>query len=454
MPDYRTTPQIQRKQPFAMAFDLNFVILIAGLFLTAASQTLQGDSALVKPQQAIGSKFEGCYTDKFKSLTTSGNYHQRIPGNANSICIKICAEKGYAIVATKGADCFCSNSLPVPALHFSRDPKASGNGGPCNTVCPGAFTFGNCKGDECCGGPNAYSVYIVDSIDILKELVNRIAVNFKNNKETMHKRILTLNEISTLNCQCFQGEVTIYLKAKRVSKDGEESTRTVKAVIDIGNTHHTNDVGENEAKDLRKVELVLGSIEKLLETEEPVREKPFGKWDLLCDNYFGGSDQVCTKTFSESAGFQKTISTEHGVSTSVKHGGEVGNDFFKRVFEIDYARSFTKGYSETTTEEKSEGFEISITAPKGTKGEVRFFTSDIPVKVKWRANFFADGDVLIDYGGVGIKKSVHLSRLLTYDQRKVFAFGTIDYGERPTIIARTRTVDRQGRIVSEKDSTK
>ena len=125
----------------------------------------------------------------------------------------------------------------------------------------------------------------------------------------------------------------------------------------------------------------------------------------------------------------------------------------KTSFQLSLGRSFTKGYTETVSDTETEGFDISATAPKGTKTEVRFFTSDIPLKVKWRANFFADGDVLIDYGGVGIKKSVHLSRLLSYEQRRLFAFGTLDYGERPTIIARTRTVDKNGKIVKEQNAT-
>ena len=416
--------------------------------------TAEYDSS-VKTQQAIGGSFDGCYSDTYNSLTANGNYHQRFSQNSNSMCLKICKDKGFAVAATKGADCYCSNSLPVPSLYQAGKKMSSGNGGPCSTVCPGAYVSDQCRGDECCGGPNAYSVYIVDSIDILKELINRIATNFKNDRTTLHKQILSASEIAALNCQCFNGEVTIYLTAKSLSSDGTSSIRTVKSVIDIANYHTVEEVTD-DVQDLRKVELVAESIEKLLETEEPIQETPFGKWDLLCDNYFGGADLSCSKSFSESAEFSETFSITHGIDVGVSFslGVEVSALAVTslKTFEASFGYSWTYGYSETITDTMTDGFDISLSAKPGTKAEVRFFKSDIPVKVKWRVNFFADGDVLIDFGdGVGINKTLHLSRLLSYDQRKLFAFGTIDYGERPTIIARTRTVDREGNIVSEKE---
>ena len=448
---YRGVPLFQKWHMMHFLIPV-LAFTVANIFYGSCNHLTTASNSTVNIQQAIGGLFDGCYSDAHKSLTTRGNYRQRFSQNSNSMCVKVCKDKGFAVAATKGADCFCSNSLPVPLLHGSRDRKAAGNGGPCSTVCPGAFVFGNCRGDECCGGKNAYSVYIVDSIDILKELINRIATNFKNNPTRMHNSILTPAEKSLLNCQCFNGEVSIYLTAKSLNKDGRSAVRTVKSIIDIGN-HHT--VEETKAvSGLQETQLVLKSVEKLLESDEPIIEAPFAQWDLLCDNYFGGDNLVCQKQFSESAGFSETHSTEHGVSVGVKFGLEITNDFLfaksKKTFELSLGYSFTAGYSKTTENTKTEGFTIRLTVQKGTKAEVRFFKSDQPVRVKWRANFFADGGVLIDYGGVGIKKTIHLSRLLSYDQRKLFALGTVDYGERPTIIARTRTVDRQGNIISER----
>ena len=436
---------------------LGFVLVIkAAIFYSVSCDLSTSQDSQIKAQQGIDGYFEGCYSDSHNSLTASGTYHQRFAHNTNSICVKLCKEKGFAVASTRGQDCYCSNSLPVPALHFSRDKKAAGNGGPCSTLCPGAFVGGNCQGDECCGGTSAFSVYIVGHIDILKELINRIAINFENNPTKMHNAILTTAEKNLLNCQCFNGEITLYLTAKALSSDGKTSDRTVKSIIDIANHHTVEETGHRN--DLQKIELVATSLEKLLQTNEPVLEEPFGNWDLLCDNYFGGGDLNCQKNFQQSAGFSETYSTEHGVNIGVKFAIEVTTDALfaksKKTFETSAGYSYTRGYSKTSTTTRSEGFSISQVVAKGTKGEVRFFKSEIPVKIKWRAHFFADGDVLIDYGGVGIKKTIHLSRLLGYDQRKLFALGTINYGDRPTIIARTRTVDRQGNIVSENVQSK
>ena len=42
--------------------------------------------------------------------------------------------------------------------------------GPCSVTCPGSITTAPCQGDECCGGPNANSVYFVGQIDAMKQL--------------------------------------------------------------------------------------------------------------------------------------------------------------------------------------------------------------------------------------------------------------------------------------------
>ena len=406
-------------------------------------------------QQAIGGLFDGCYSDAHKSLIAKGNHRQRFLQNSNSKCVKVCKNKGFIVAATKGYYCYCSNSLPVPVLYERGNKKSAGKGGPCSTVCPGAFASRNCRGDECCGGKKAYSVYIVDSIDILKELMNRIAINFKNNPSRIQNKILTTYEKNILKCQCFDGDISIYLTARSLDKDGQRSIRTVKGIIDSKNRLTLDDA--EAVSGLQETQLVLQSVEKLLESEEPIVETPFAQWDVLCDNYFGSTELACQKHFEESAGFSETYSTEHGVSVGVTLGlqfeGGVDNDILvakaTTSFELSSGISFTRGYSRATETTKTEGFSIQLTVPGSAKGEVRFFKSDQPVKVKWRANFFADGNVIIDYGDFGIRKNVHLSKLLSHNQRKIFAMGTLDYGERPTIIARTRIVDRNGNIISE-----
>ena len=93
--------------------------------------------------------------------------------------------------------------------------------------------------------------------------------------------------------------------------------------------------------------------------------------------------------------------------------------------------------------------------------EIRFFRAEIPVEVKWRASIFADGHVLVMLHdrttGVSLLEEptkLHLSQILTYDERTLFAFGTINYGKRSTLISRTKVVDRNGEVLSSKDQSK
>ena len=398
--------------------------------------------------QSIAGLFDGCYSDSNNTLTDAKNYHQNLPKNTNAICVGICQENGYAITATRGADCFCSNWLPLPVLHLSHEDEAAGNGGPCSIKCPGAYTDTACKGDECCGGDDAYTVYIVGEVDVLDELMDRIVTNFQLYKDRMHNNILSAEEKDLLNCQCFSGDISIILTAKSL-KDGESRVKTIKVQFFDDNPQEPEEIVAVEG--LRETQLIVTSINRLFQTEDTILEEAFGDWDVFCDNYLGDGDLTCAKEFSETIGSDTTFSTEHGVDISVTFGLEfTSNALFAmstKTFEISAGYSYTQGYSQTTSSEKSEAFSVEVNAESGTKVEVRLFKSDIPTKVKWRAKFLADGNVLIRYG-TAFNKIVDLSRVLEFDQREIFAFGTIDYGERQTIIARTRALDKDGNTIS------
>ena len=399
--------------------------------------------------QAIAGLFEGCYGDTEKSLNAAKNYHQSLPKNTNAICVSICKDNGYIIAATRGADCYCSNSFPTPVRHLHYEKESAGNGGPCSTKCSGAYTNGDCKGDECCGGQDAYSVYLVGETDVLGQLIDRIVTNFQLDGDRMHNNILSANEKAALECQCFNGEISLILTAKTINKNGEGGIKTLKVQFIDGKPSKPTEI--QPIKELKETKLIMKSIEKLLQSEEPIFEEAFANWDVLCDNYFGDGALECSKEFQQTVGFEETFSIEHGVDVSILFGLEVKVDALfaesTKKFEFNIAYSYTNGYSKTTSSEQSESFGIEVEAEKGTKVEVRFFKSDQPVKIKWRAKFLADGDVLIRYGGT-FHKIVDLSQVLTYDQRELFAVGTIDYGERPTIIARTRALDKDGNIIS------
>ena len=49
-----------------------------------------------------------------------------------------------------------------------------------------------------------------------------------------------------------------------------------------------------------------------------------------------------------------------------------------------------------------------------------------------------------------VKKSdSEIGKVLTYDERKIFAFGTWDFGDRKTLIARSQVYDMNGNPISQ-----
>ena len=544
-------------------------------------------------------QFDGCYSDADVGILGSGvQYHQEIRYNHNNLCAKICKEKGFAIVSTRDADCYCTNTLPLPRLYDAYSKLAAGDGGPCTTTCPGVFTTVPCEGDECCGGQNAYSVFIVGEIEVLKQMERRVVENALNaeraarmlrsrgqdalkyacgtafyqpegtssytdqewclydyqeaamrsdtyytssnskhwaKKELMRdcliewvyvafrghgdgrqenlyapnvvfkdargdvtwnsataginvmqededslygesygfKMDLKSGDVAGYIAKSFEIQmwengydrprlVSLYLKGlcppakvsvvasgQTTNKDGFGPIKTLNLTRLPDGSEILEEIVRPESLEMLEMEVVV--LEKLLESEEPIMEEPFSTWDLLCDNFFGGSGLSCSKDYSESTGFRETFSTQAGLSVAVTIGAEfqVGAIFAKATttFELTVGFSFSFGWSKTTTMSRTEGFSYSVTADPGTKVEVRFFKSDIPVQVKWRATMFADGYVLVRFGEYPEEYKFHLSEVLTYNQRLLNAFGTIDYGMRPTIIGRTKTVDREGNIV-------
>ena len=212
-----------------------------------------------------------------------------------------------------------------------------------------------------------------------------------------------------------------------------------------------------------KTNLRVVAMENLLESELGSMDEPFTNWDIACDNTFGSADFTCSKEYTETVSVEESWNIEHGFDISVTVGAEfeAGALFAKATttFEVTAGYSFTSGQSRTESQEKSETFGIEVGIPQGTKLEVRFFQADIPVQVKWRASIFADGYVLVMLHGDGkplLEKptKLHLSQLLTHSERTLFAFGTIDYGKRSTIIARTKVVDRNGNVLSTDEEEK
>ena len=125
-------------------------------------------------------QFQGCYSDSDGSiLQNPSTVSQSFSENLNSDCAEFCRDEGFAVSTTNGPTCYCTNTLPTPIIFSPRNADSGGVGGRCVTPCPGTALAKlehprDCIGDECCGGPTAYSVYLVGSIDALLQLERRV----------------------------------------------------------------------------------------------------------------------------------------------------------------------------------------------------------------------------------------------------------------------------------------
>jgi hypothetical protein len=207
------------------------------------------------------------------------------------------------------------------------------------------------------------------------------------------------------------------------------------------------------------LDLVVQSIDRQLETEEPIQEEPATDFDILNDNIHGSEPKTVGKEYSVSTSFDETWSTEHGLDITATIGAEfeAGALFAKATtsFELSIGYSFASGYEKSTGESVTETFSVETTAAPGTTVETRFYKSYMPVEVKWRADIFAHGLVHVKevLHNPGFATPKNIVQLLSYDERKLFAFGTLDYGERKTMIARSYTRDASGNLVTESADT-
>ena len=590
--------------------------------------------------QSVGT-FDGCYGDSESgALGGISGLEFQWSDNFNAKCQLECQENGYPIASTKGSYCYCTYSLPLPQIHRADDGQSAGITGPCNTTCPGSITTVACQGDECCGGPNATSVYIIGEIDALKQLQRRI-VNKILTSSTLRLSILSdinppaenmfdefrlstdcksipriiqkyysdfgrtvysvpregeldyaaklrtfssfVDDEGSININVdmntdwctfdrvdiellvtallvfvgnpisvqdvpsmtvglinSEGQIvysqyydhsdytghnfkfyftapstrasSIFIKTSPLNSDCKIARYTWSRVIYTinatgvrcvpsaqrigvvvtgrGRTATSEGVGQSDTVytltyfkgeetltsvpptlssliETDKLNLEVIAMERLIESDDSSAVlEPFSDWDIACDNIFGATDITCGKEFSEAASFEESWSTEHGFNLEVTIGVqfEAGGLFASAStsFELSLGYSFTSGYSRTQTYERAELFNTEAVVPAGYKTEVRFFKSEIPVQIKWRATIFASGYVLVDIlkieeeGESWISEPIklHLTQMLTASERELFSFGTIDYGERPTLISIVQTVDRDGNLLSQKEEEK
>ena len=360
-------------------------------------------------------KFEGCFSDSENAILPSAQKFES-SDNINHDCVDKCAEGGYAVSSTKGIACYCTNDLPLPRLRKNSDPEASGTDGPCSTTCPGASIAGTntpCVSEECCGGPNAYSVYLSGEIDVLKQLLRRITASQTLNYDDAHIQkvceerakssgatgIFLLVLVTALKSLV---SYTVSAYGTALTSNGLTSIQNCTLTTRLINKQETYTCKDLASLPTHYVELEVESLERLIESEEPINEELATNYDIVNDNSHGTTDLTVSKPYQVSTSFSESWSTRHGFDFKITLGveTEVGVVFAKakNKFELTTGYSFSSTYSKSEGTAVSETFSVTSVAAPGTKVITRFFKSQAPVQVNWRADIIANGHVYVqDY---------------------------------------------------------
>ena len=418
-------------------------------------------------------RFEGCFSDtENKVLQSAKKFYAT--DNTNAECVDKCAEKAFAISSTKGSYCYCTNTLPVPRLWKANNKNASGISGPCSKACPGTRAAQRnipCQGDECCGGPNAYSVYLSGEIDVLKQLLRRITSNqiTRLGYDKYYRKDIDCDnpspkhEFFCLIAPFFESNFYYEVSAiaRSVNSRGSQGIKNCTLRTGFQLRYENYSCADQISLPAKHAYLRVKSMERMMVQVETLDEELATDYDIVNDNLKGSNNLKVIKTYDVTTSFSESWSTEHGFDVSVTVGAEFETDAIlakaTTTFEASAGYSFTSGYEKSKGIDVTESFSVETEASPGTKVTTRFFKSVVPVEVKWRANIFAYGYVRLtnafDRNNVKYSEQ-NIVGLLTYDEREFFAFGTLDYGQRKQMIARSETRDRNGNLVQVDNDTK
>ena len=416
-------------------------------------------------------KFEGCFSDSVNAILPSAQKYES-SDNLNHDCIDKCAEDGFPISSTKGTTCYCTHDFPLARLHKGSDPEASGTDGPCSTTCPGASIAGTnipCVGEECCGGPNAYSVYLSGEIDLLKQFLLRITnsqtLDLEHIGDECEEKMTALGAsgwlLETMIITCsLTSSFTVSAYGAALDSNGVAIPRkcTLETVPQLHEATYTCE--DLASLPEHHVAFDVENLEKIIESEEPIHEELATDYDIVNENYYGTTDLTVSKSYQVTTSFSESWSTRHGFDFKITLGVETEVDVIfakaKNKFELTTGYSFTSTYSKTDSTAISETFSVKTVAAPGTKVVTHFLKSSAPMALTWRADIMTNGYAYVknslQYPEVEGDKPI--VSLMGHAQRKFYAFGSYDFGDRKKMIARSQTYDRDGNLISEEDDTR
>lgn len=412
---------------------LNVAILLNQVF------SIIGDNT---DERSKLTRFSGCYAGcgRFGSYLLSFKL-------SNKICIEYCANNAYAFAATRDTFCGCTNSLlsliPVKG-RMGEEGNMNTKKSSCTTPCPDTDAYKNkknCIGDNCCGGPSAYSTYATGKIDIATILATRIYNVVK----------LMKNLFGTEKSQVKNEHLHVKVVVKKYSdKKLRICEKSIDGVIcqDTTETQSLQPVTLTQEKYTRETQHITPSMIKPLKGYQKTMDLTTmnGKLNKLMEVV-----DLTNTSNSVEAGFDAFISTNLTNKDDSK--------MYKWFQVFDEGFSFTGKYDakQTMTETKiSNRVNISAEVPKFGKGDIEFFQDYYDIAMKWKGTVVAAGKVELTWNNE-TRKIIDLKEFLSTEQRRFNMAGTLKFGDRRTISAVIKIQPAETGILTEdtiKDESK
>jgi len=208
---------------------------------------------------------------------------------------------------------------------------------------------------------------------------------------------------------------------------------------------------ELEFPDSVKEELALPAVPKNMKTlmmtavdfreeikkERSLSQKFLADSDVVFPNKDGEDEATFTYTHTIETSSGTTITKSNGGSLAVTIGTEFKTKYFGLAEQtisasVAYEGSWESGKETYNSKTVSHEYSFEFPVPAHCDATIAIMKNEMPTSIEWRASFYASG--YIDFVIMGKTKTVDISRFLSTSQRYIYAFGTTDFGSRPTIV--------------------
>ena len=397
----------------------NIFLFLNKVIFTVVSTGVISNADNAKPISKL-TRFSGCYSGCGQFGSSMISFHL-----TNEDCIQFCSMKAYVYAATHDTFCGCTNSLenllPIGG-RIGEEGAADTNKNRCTTSCPGtkAYKKGKpCRGDDCCGGPTAYSTYSTGNIDAATVLATRAYDVLKLMKNLFGDKKINLQ----------RGTIRVKIAVKR------QSDKHFRICEKNGDGVICED--KVKSSSLQPITFKQESYKREAQHITPSMIKPLEGFDKNIDLTTTGGKLKKTYVVADKTNTSNNVEAGFDTIISTDFSDKKDRQMFKWLRKFKEGFSFTGNYNQTEdtmTETKTTNtIEVEADVPQIGKGEMNFFQDYYDISVKWKSSIIASGKVELIWSKK--KKEVDLKDFLSTEQRRLYTVGTLRFGDRRTISA-------------------